>query len=206
MVLSKNFFVFTLATLAASCASSKSQVSDSTAVTVENRKVVAKPFRRVWDNYVRDLSKDFFVINNISKESRIINVSFSSNRPSQYVDCGRTSWSATHPTIGTRSGNYAIADSSVRFNVVGGALIRVNRRTRLSGRANIYLAPEHGGTAIRVNVKYILTINLRAVANTGQRDSRAEIVDFSTSMPSNVGEFTCRTKGTLERQLLGLAQ
>ena len=206
MITIKVLPALTLAATLGACASSNQQVADSTAVSVNNRKVVRKPFRRVWDNYVRDLSKDFFVINNISKESRIINVSFSSNRPSQFVDCGRTSWKATHPVIGTRSGSYNIADSSTRFQTVNNALVRVDRQTRLSGRANIYIAPDRGGTVLRVNVKYVLAINARAVANTGQRESRNVNVDFSTSTPSTSGRFTCRTNGTLENRLLNLAQ
>jgi hypothetical protein len=58
--------------------------------TVQNEVIVREPFSKVWDTLVRELAKSFFVINNIEKESRIINVSFFTQTPQDYADCGRT--------------------------------------------------------------------------------------------------------------------
>jgi len=57
---------------------------------VKNEIDVTKSYAQVWDVLVKQLSKSFYVINNIDKESRIINVSFSTNSPAEYIDCGRT--------------------------------------------------------------------------------------------------------------------
>ncbi|MEO6597464.1 MAG: hypothetical protein ABIP94_22195, partial [Planctomycetota bacterium] len=58
--------------------------------TIDNEKVVAIPFDRAWDRLVRELASRFYVINNIDKESRLINASFSSDRPEEYVTGGST--------------------------------------------------------------------------------------------------------------------
>ena len=57
-------------------------------VKYDNEAFVDKPFGVVWDELVEQLSKSFYVINNIEKASRIINVSFSTDTPEEYVDCG----------------------------------------------------------------------------------------------------------------------
>src|SRR5688500_4758679 len=62
----------------------------SAAKTIVNEKTVSRPQTLVWDELVRELSKSFYVINNIERESRIINVSFTSNTPGTFVDCGQT--------------------------------------------------------------------------------------------------------------------
>src|SRR3972149_4103317 len=56
----------------------------------KNEIVVSKQYTQVWDIMVKEIAKSYFVINNIDKESRIINLSFSTNSPSEYVDCGKT--------------------------------------------------------------------------------------------------------------------
>jgi len=57
---------------------------------IQNEVIVSKPFEVVWDSLVRELAKSFYVINNIDKQSRIINVSFSTDTPEAYVDRGIT--------------------------------------------------------------------------------------------------------------------
>src|SRR5690606_5436389 len=45
-------------------------------------------FDEAWDAAVYSLSSTFYTINNIAKESRIINVSFRLSDPKKYIDCG----------------------------------------------------------------------------------------------------------------------
>jgi hypothetical protein len=78
---------------------------------VKNETVVEKPYTQVWDGLVKELSKSFYVINNIDKESRIINLSFSTNSPSEYVDCGKVN--RTYSQGGkTEEYNYDVAGPS----------------------------------------------------------------------------------------------
>jgi hypothetical protein len=93
-------------------------------------------------------SPNLSVINNISKDSRLINVSFSSNKPNDYVDCGQTSRRSNHPATGDQQFVYNVADSSSYNAGQDGTnvLWNLNRRTKLDGRANIYIAPELAST------------------------------------------------------------
>ena len=50
--------------------------------TPTNEVVLPENFEVVWKRLVKNLSADFFVINNIEKASRLINISFSANQPS----------------------------------------------------------------------------------------------------------------------------
>src|SRR3546814_8710634 len=58
--------------------------------SLTNSRTVNAGFEETWDRLVRNLSSEFFVINNIEKASRIINVSFQTDAPERYVDCGVT--------------------------------------------------------------------------------------------------------------------
>src|SRR6266446_73629 len=74
---------------------------------IRNEVVVSKPFDSVWDSFVRNLAKSFYVINNIDKQSRIINVSFATDTPETYADCG----------ISTRTYSRGDENHTYKYNV-----------------------------------------------------------------------------------------
>lgn len=194
----------TIAALAGCATSSNSYVPPTGPLSAQNSQVISQPFDLVWDRLVRELSSDFFVINNIDKSSRLINVSFSSTQPTDLVDCGRTTrsfknlrgdQSITYDTAG--SATYAITDG-------GGMAYRVSRSTKLDGRINIYVAPDGGDTTVSVNAKYVLDITQSTMRFDGLPGPVAKTaVDFSTKSPSSSGDgVTCKTKGVIERKIL----
>lgn len=162
----------------ASCATpgvSNHQVSPPEPKTVDNERVINEPFDVVWDRLVRGLSRSFYVINNIEKQSRIINVSFSSDHPEYFIDCGRSVRTYHREVRGEqidRTYEYQIAASS-RFLVAGTWLFvdrygisqefpettDYTRTTALEGRVNIYVAPRSAQqTDVAVNARYVLNI------------------------------------------------
>ena len=78
-------------------------------VKINNEITVDKPYSVVWDSLVKQISKSFYMINNIDKESRIINISFTVNNPENYVDCGKT----------TRTYGYNDKVESFQYDVAG---------------------------------------------------------------------------------------
>jgi hypothetical protein len=174
-------------------------------VAVTNSIKVERPFDAVWDQMVKELSGDFFVINNIDKNSRIINISFSSNHPSDYVDCGRTAHESNSLFNGGIT-QYNTADSAtVRANDAIGRSYTFKRTTRLEGRTNIYVAPEGDGTSVIVNTKYVLGINGVMTAYDGsQVGQKSKTIDFSTKTPAlpTDGEAGCASKGVIEGKIL----
>jgi len=201
----------------AGCAATTTNYTSPQAYNFETERFLDTVFTTAWDQYVAELSKSFFVINNISKESRIINISFSSNTPSTFVDCGRTRRETKHPSVGTQTFDYAVADDSTFLYGEKGTnkLWRVTRDTRLEGRANVYMAPmapEGDKTLLRANAKYVFTVHKSAYLNVGGSVADSVTLDFSSNQPGSKTEQTaegpvtwqCVSNGTLERQLLDL--
>jgi hypothetical protein len=179
----------------------------------------------VWDSLVKELSKSFFVINNIEKESRIINVSFYTDSPEDYIDCGTTSrsWSGTKNKGNI---NYNSAEDSRYFvmykwgaynHLPAEAL--VHRKTSLEGRINIYVAPSGNGTLTTVNSRYIF--NCDWTVNGYYYNAFGTLVNssvdkgdysntFNTNRPNtvNVGKetSTCCSNGKLEQEILGFIE
>src|SRR3546814_5713784 len=81
--------------------------------SLTNSRTVNAGFEETWDRLVRNLSSEFFVINNIEKASRIINVSFQTDAPERYVDCGVTHRTYTSPTGKKAVYTYGTAGDSV---------------------------------------------------------------------------------------------
>jgi hypothetical protein len=199
--------------------STTNRVAPSSA-EIKNTTVVAEPFEVVWDRMIRKLSSDFFVINNVEKASRIMNVSFSASDPREFIDCGTTRRTFNGGTAGEQVYNYDSAAPSYVFRTAyNNAPFEINRRNSLEGRANIYAAPKDGGTEIVVNARYIVTTNTTVTAlhpiylnPQGSQTLAPDTFSFDTAKPitlpaqsENDAPLTCRAKGTLEQRVLDAA-
>ncbi len=203
---------------------------ESNAYTVKNEQYYEMKPEKAWDILVRELSKSFFMINNIDKESRIINVSYSSNEPCKYVDCGSMHIDVQKSSInkaGLSSYDLQICDSNSFISegsspnnsgIPSPIICQNSRRPKLEGRMNIYVAPEGQGTLVTVNSRYVLDIKLLS-----QCDYYAPAGNFVTSghnqdsyqcsfdskkpelcQPVKGEPFMCYSKGTLEGEILSL--
>ena len=198
-------------------------------VKVENETIVDIPYSSVWDRLVKQISKSFYIINNIDKESRIINLTFSTNKPEQYIDCGKTDRTYTQDDK-TDKFDYAVAASSDYKSAAAqqphpswASYHMIHRRTNLEGRSNIYIAPsdkDNSKTVVTVNTRYIWTVaisgdyfieNVRGSSfhkgpTTGTPPPFT--VSFNTSEKGESGgtgdKIYCVSKGTLEKEILGL--
>ena len=191
----------------AGCATSTTNYAPPTEAKVINTKFVNKPFDAVWDGLVKELSSDFFVINNIDKNSRLINISFTSQRPSEFVDCGTTSRTLKNAR-GDQSYSYKTADGA-NFTTTNdqGSAFNVRRTSRLEGRTNIYVAPESTGTNITVNTKYLVSVAMLVTAIDGRpAGSENFIFDPSTKQTFSNGSITCAAVGAIEERILRAAQ
>jgi len=185
------------------CATSNAIYTPPERVEVNNTMLVPQDFDTVWDRLVRQLSSDFFVINNIDKGSRLINISFSTQTPSRYVDCGNTERTFSN-VRGTQNYNYKSADSSsfISTNNMGQAT-NFTRRTKLEGRSNIYVAPEgNSSTQVVVNTKYVLGVDILGVGLG--RDTFT--LDFSTKEGGSTEDgLLCFSNGKIEKQIIEFA-
>ena len=195
---------------------------------IANEQTVAAPSDITWDRLVRQLSRGFYVINNIDKASRLINFSFSSDSPQDYVDCG-----TTHRTFDKGDEHdtydYQVAQTSAfkvgekRGNLIYTWLL--TRTASLEGRANVYVAPKDSmNTTVSVNVRYILTLNVNGTYETESvigvpgpsgpiPDPSTTTITFSTNephstdlgSPANPQVVTCHSRGVLEKEILAFA-
>lgn len=189
------------------CATSTNDYSPPKVSKIENSKFVKKPFDGVWDGLVKELSSDFFVINNIDKNSRLINISFSSQRPSDFVDCGTTTRTFTNAR-GENKYVYKTADGS-EFTAANkqGHVFNVRRATRLEGRSNIYVAPENDGTNVTVNTKYVVTVTMSGSTLDGRMvPTETFTFDPSTKQPYTTDQVTCVATGNIEERILRAAK
>ncbi|MCF7897750.1 MAG: hypothetical protein K9L87_03265 [Candidatus Omnitrophica bacterium] len=195
---------------------------------VTNSTIIDKPFSKVWDKLVEKLSESFFVINNIDKDSRIINVSFSTSQPEEYIDCGNTSRTFERGKQ-FHSYNYNVAEPS-SFKMTGGTPNNtafeithvINRKPSLEGRVNIYVAPQDkNSTKVLVNTRYIFNVDARGQTLfispiSKQTTSRQPIPPLSNSLSFTTNQknskdwgevgnhvyVTCQSTGELENQIL----
>lgn len=187
----------------AGCATSSISYVPPSDRRVINTMTVNQSFDQVWDRLVRQLSSDFFVINNIDKNSRLINVSFTTKRPSDFVDCGVTTRQFKNAR-GDQNYTYNTADSaSFTHANQQGHVFNVNRNTTMEGRTNIYVAPEGQSTLVSVNSKYVVTVSMSAVGIDGRPVTPSNLtMDFSTKQGYISSEVTCYALGTIEQKIL----
>jgi len=196
-----------------------------------NEVIVDRPFSVVWDALVGELAKSYFVINNVAKESRIINISYFVDNPEEYVDCGR-SQRTYHMGEETRNYDYVVAKSN-SFKMAlpkwGGfrhlpADATIKRKMTLEGRMNIYVAPKEAQTMVTANARYILKVKTSGVwqyynaigisVRTGQMPHAENTVSFNTNQAGTADWGTvdqplivkCISNGGLEKAVLDIVR
>ena len=191
------------------CATSKIDYTAPTITKINNVSEVNEPFDDVWKRLVKNLSADFFVINNIEKESNIINVSFSASPPSRYVDCG-TSRREFSNARGENVYIYNPSDSA-KYTLTNnqGHLFNAVRSTNLTGSINIYVAENDNSTSISVNAKYVIKGGVKfynAYNNFAGEEQWS--LNLSTNQPQlkNENGVTCVSTGVIESKILGYAE
>lgn len=159
----------------------------------------------IWPKLVKNLSSNFFVINNLEKDSGLINVSFSSSTPEDYMTCGKS----TRYFKNLRGENTYVYDpiETTSYSTTSGNFAyNVRRTSNLDGRANIYVSDTGPETDVSVNVIYNANVTVNAYDFITGNFLQRETYNFtpSSKSPYMNGEVTCVTNGSIERKLLEL--
>lgn len=134
---------------------------------VENSFEVKESFDVVWDRIKKNVP-DGFDIEDIDKASGLIKMSYQSDEPSKYVDCGREH--STFDFQGTfEEYNYKTAEDTSFKEVVSWevgseyqpGVQEVDRNSRLEGIVNVSVKPEGNTTDLRVEAEYDLGFDLK---------------------------------------------
>ena len=200
-----------VATLLSGCASVKTSYAPPDKHKVVTNKVVNTEFDAAWNTFVKELSGSFFVVNNIDKNSRFINISFSSNEPGKYVDCGRVTNQVENAHSSYNTGPYYPVKAAVITEIASSRdgiplPVRIQTRPQLEGRINVYMAPEQGKTEAKVTVRYVFNMMKRPsepIPASFQWLPNPVTESFNSNTGSN-GDLTCVATGELERELLDM--
>jgi len=205
--------VFSVTSLAG-CAGHVDYVGPVAASQGLNTITIAKPRDAVWKTAVPELGKRFFVINNLDKDSGLINVSYTGD-PEAYVDCGRIT-SEVQNAAGKRNYEFAgsKADQFYETLAPGKPLVHIRRRMKLEGRVNlIFQASSDSETTVTANTKYVLTREqIAQVQPNGFPQSASDTISFNTGSggtftPNSQGSsLLCVSTGKLEAELLSAIQ
>lgn len=164
----------------------------------------------VWKTLIPNLGKEFFVINNLDKESGLINVSYSGD-PESYIDCGYIS-SKVQNAAGKRSYYFPAATANKSYEVMeNGNYAQIHRKMNLEGRINIIVEALSGTeTAISANTKYVVTKSgVISIPYPRQSHNFTDSISFNTGSSatfpnSKMQGTTCYSTGKLEKSILSL--
>jgi hypothetical protein len=168
------------------------------------------PFEVAWSKSVRAVGESFFVINNIVKDSKIINLSYSGD-PERYVDCGHVAVKVSG-LMGTTPYQFPGARRNVMFKSASGFRTTfVNRQMSLEARINILFEEVYKyETAVKVVVRYMVTrTGTETVTDHfNNRTSTQPLpplnLNFNTGGSDSGETITCRPTGEMEKALIDL--
>ena len=229
MRLVKFYGILLAASLVVGCATPAQfnlSYTEPTSTQIRNTITVNEDFEKTWKKLVSEMSKSFYVINNIDKESNLINLSFSiTNNIGDYVDCGNSRRTFSLKDI-QENVSYRVADKSESYTSStthrappNTTYYRQFRSPKLEGRTNVYVAPENGKTEVRVNTRYIWTLKNSAqeymymplynsynpvggIVPTPTIDP----ISFNTKTSGSDGEVTCFATGKFENEILDIVR
>ena len=176
---------------------------------VNNSVTIYKSKHQVWQEAIPKLGKDFFVINNIDKDSGIINVSYTGD-PQQYVNCG-TIESTVSNLVHEREYKFPASKAYQIYEAtINRTPVVIKRKLTLEGRINIIIEElEPNKTLVSVNVRYLLNKDIKTALLRRSRsmpvDSFSESLAFNTGQADTSGGGTaCQCTGALEAKILSL--
>jgi hypothetical protein len=205
------FIVVLILAILTGCAGKFEYTRPASLPTLNNSIVINKSKDKVWKQIVPLLGKQFFVINNLDKDSGIINISYSGD-PERYVDCGRII-SYVKNARGERTYDFPASKSYQDYEIMdmqgGAGLLFVSRKMNLEGRMNI-IVEDIGNNQSRVtaNTRYILT-KITTVRNTqGHSNTGTTTVSFNSGQEGisegKAPNMICQATGKLEDEVLSL--
>lgn len=190
----------------AGCIQNKADYTRPDAHTSVNSTVVNLPKDKAWSKLIARLGENFFVINNLDKDSGFINISYSGD-PEKYVD-GGVLYYMVENLAGKREYRFPAARRYQQFEMVNnGLLMTMERTVELEGRMNIVLAEDGPDkTRMTVNTRYVLTQTGKGLAVTGQPISpHVQTITFNTGgSATNQAGTVYQPNGEFEREVLAL--
>jgi hypothetical protein len=175
--------------------------------------ILRDSFEAAWTKSVRALGDSFFVMNNIVKDSKIINLSYSGD-PEKYVDCGHLTINVKEG-IGSTTYEFPAARRSVKYKLVRGfSTTSVDRQMSLEARINVLFEEvDRNETGVKVVVRYVVTRTgtQTVIDHFSNRTSTLPLPPLSFSFNTGGSDSataestsTCRPTGAMEKAIIDL--
>jgi len=193
------------------CAGSQLYTPPKPIVKIDNSVIIQKSKEEAWKKIIPELGKKFFVINNLDKESGLINVSYSGD-PEKYIDCGTVEYTVTN-MYGKRDYIFPGAKADQRYEIMTPTYFIVHREMSLEGRMNIIIEPEGlNSSRLTANTKYLVTKTVLATdQNSHNIGPNNTIMSFNTGgsahfseNSTNGNEAMCQSTGTFEKEIIDI--
>ena len=179
-----------------SCAmmSAKYNPPNNASVEAEYSAFVGKPFEDSWRDLVDYASSNFFAIENFEKDSGLMTLSFGTDQPSRYVDCGH--WES--------SGGYTFSGPYIDY------LVKRFDAT-VSGKMNILVKKDQPeSTLVRVHARYVIGVPAMTTPGGTRIESETWVFDTGSSAqkvvsnpaPGTRAERICQPTYFAERAIL----
>jgi hypothetical protein len=194
---------------ATTCALMTETRYDGPAVRVpDNSTVFPNSFETVWASAIASLTEKSFVLDTLSKDSRIITFSFSSLDPGEYLDCGQLTYINTGGIDGNGAksipGTAPMAELLVSTGMPRPAPAR--RTARLEGKANIIFSEEETRkTRVTVLARYVMSVRTETVAPGKvpyQKQGSVTLTTGQEGMHDGDEMTKCVSRYVLERTIL----
>lgn len=199
----KTMFSFSILTLLLGCSNTYIHKKPEP-VTVNNEKFINLPQDKVWNMAFNQLFDDTFKIGNVDKKNGIITATFSTDRPTNYIDCGvvKASYMDDEKVTHKYAYNYAEATeysidrNSERYDA------KVD--TKLDTTITSTIKTIGSGTNITLDVDYTLTRTTTLTNHSTQKKlpEEKEIITFSSTKPYNNEKINCISIDAIESGLL----
>ena len=203
--------VLAVSVLITGCAHAYRYTPPSSTQNIQKSVTINEPKDKVWSRLIPALSQSFFVINNLDKESGLINISYSGD-PELFIDCGEI-YSLVDNLAGKRVYQFPAAKAYQEFEVWTDVPTPVRRKMVLDGRINIVVEQATAEqTRVSVHVRYAVEkrVSMLTSVVTGYstqaiwRDSTDSTAFNSGERGTLEGGTECKCNGELERQIIAL--
>lgn len=160
---------------------------------------------KVWMKLIDGVGESSFVINNIEKDSGLININYGDD-PCSFISCGTLNSYVLNAHGKVKYNFPACIEYKEYEEFNNGNLFIIRRWITLDGRASIIVQKRNNGTLVKVNVRYVVIKNAK-IYDPSYRFIRTEL--SSIIFNSNGGEsfpdgMKCYANGQFEKMILDI--
>lgn len=185
--------------LLAGCTATSNYTLPSQPERYKTTATVDMPKSELWSLLINKISNDFFVINNIDKDSGLINLSYETDS-TKNINCGTLTYGDGENAERRKASSRLI---KIPFNgPFAGSAIRTYRSMGMSGRINVFVEEiEKSKTKVKVNVRYEI---VKRFERSGSRSSSSRVTMNSNGKAVFNSGTICYPTGKLEQRILDL--